>query len=513
MRLPNIALLILLTTLIRLAFAASTGLGVDESYMIAAGRTFAIGYFDHPPVSWWLSHGAARLFGTEAPVAVRFPFILLFAASQALTYAITRRIADRTAATWAVIALNLSPVFGLTTGTWVLPDGPLDAALLAAALCFLKAVSPRNRREFQPSWPGAAERSHAVDAPPRQMIQWFLTGLFAGLALLSKYSAALTIAGAFLGLIATPCRRRHLSTPGPYLAALAAATTFSPVLIWNATHHWASFAFQGDRALGFRFHPFTPLAVLGGEALFVLPWIWLPMMLLLIRALRRNAPEQHQILAWLALPPIGLFALIALWSSQRILFHWAAPGYLMLFPLLGQAIAERANTPWIRRTTTATAALLLAAMLVIATQIQTYWLGPVLTRLPKDPTAEGLDWTSIRADLNARGLLKPNTTAAAFNWRDAGKFGTALGAEVTMLCLSPDAREFGFARPPEAYAGQDILLLAVNPAPYAMAEARQWFKSVDSLPGTAIRLHGRQLATVTILLGHDLQSAAAASHP
>jgi 4-amino-4-deoxy-L-arabinose transferase-like glycosyltransferase len=507
MRPPNIVLLILLTTLIRLAFAASTGLGVDESYMIAAGRSFAIGYFDHPPAAWWLSHGAALLFGTEAPIVVRLPFILLFAVSQALLYAITSRIAGRTAAIWAVLALNLSPVFGLTTGTWVLPDGPLDAALLAAALSFLKATSPQNQQQYETSWPGSTGPSPTTGASTHQTTQWLLTGLFAGLALLSKYSAVLTIAGAFLGLLATPTARRNLRTPGPYLAALAAAATFSPVLIWNATHHWASFAFQGDRALGFRFHPLAPLTVLGGEALFVLPWIWLPMMLLLFRALRRNAPEQHRLLAWLALPPIALFALIALWSSQRILFHWAAPGYLMLFPLLGQAIAEHANTPWVRRTTTATAALLLASMLVIATQIQTGWLSPLLTRLPKDPTAEGLNWTSIRTDLAARGLLKPDTIAAAFNWRDAGKFGTALGPEVTMLCLSPDAREFGFARPPEAYSGQDVLLLAVNPALHAMEEAQRWFQSVQQLPAIEIRLGNRNLEGVTILLGKNLQKA------
>ena len=32
----------------------SVGLGVDESYMVAAGREVGLGYFDHPPVAWWL---------------------------------------------------------------------------------------------------------------------------------------------------------------------------------------------------------------------------------------------------------------------------------------------------------------------------------------------------------------------------------------------------------------------------------------------------------------------------
>src|ERR1700709_163927 len=98
MRSPPIGLLIVGTTLARLAFAATTGLGVDESYMVTAGRRLSLGYFDHPPMSWWLSWGAAHLFGTEAPWAVRLPFILLFTLSQVLLWRITSLIADKPSA-------------------------------------------------------------------------------------------------------------------------------------------------------------------------------------------------------------------------------------------------------------------------------------------------------------------------------------------------------------------------------------------------------------------------------
>src|ERR1700761_2662782 len=133
MKLPPIVWLVGATTLIRLAFAATTGLGVDESYMVTAGRVLSLGYFDHPPASWWLCWGAAHLFSTEAPVVVRLPFILLFAVSQCLVWRIGDLISGRNAGLWAAAALNVSPVFGVTTGTWVLPDGPLDPALLGAA--------------------------------------------------------------------------------------------------------------------------------------------------------------------------------------------------------------------------------------------------------------------------------------------------------------------------------------------------------------------------------------------
>src|SRR5215468_8917570 len=82
----TIGALIVVTTALRLAFGASLGLGVDESYMVATGRVLSIGYFDHPPAAWWLSLGAAHLFGTEAALVVRLPFIALFALSTWLMY-------------------------------------------------------------------------------------------------------------------------------------------------------------------------------------------------------------------------------------------------------------------------------------------------------------------------------------------------------------------------------------------------------------------------------------------
>ena len=164
------------------------------------------------------------VLGTQAPVVVRLPFILLFVLSQFLMWRIGCLISGRRAALWAVIALNLSPVFGVTTATWVLPDGPLDAALLAAVLCLLHALSAGEALTSQPSRHDLAPRQSW-----RALAWWVAAGLCAGLALFSKYSAALTVLGLLLFLADRPDPPVvWLARPEPYLAAAAALAAFSP---------------------------------------------------------------------------------------------------------------------------------------------------------------------------------------------------------------------------------------------------------------------------------------------
>ena len=77
----KIVLLILITTALRLAFAAdATGLGVDRGLhgrrrpLARALATWTIPRF-LVARSWAVAH----LLGSEAPIVVRLPFILLFA--------------------------------------------------------------------------------------------------------------------------------------------------------------------------------------------------------------------------------------------------------------------------------------------------------------------------------------------------------------------------------------------------------------------------------------------------
>ena len=483
--------LIVVTLPLRLLFAVLYGLGVDESYMVAAGRQLQLSYFDHPPLAWWLSWGSANLFGGESDLVVRLPFILIFMLATWLMYRLGAVLLSPKAGLWAAVLLNVVPVLGFTAASWVVPDGPLDCALLGFALCF----------------------SHGVRAAGRAAAGWWLAaGFWAGLAMLAKYSAVLTLFGAAVYLVSQPEHRVWLKRPWPWLGALLSLALFAPVLIWNGEHAWVSFAFQTGRAAGHHLHPAKALVTLAGEALFLMPWIWLPLMLSLVRALRvGTADAAGWLLVCLGTPPVALFTLIAAWTHEHVLFHWAAPGYMMFLPLLGAACARRLKDGrgrWVRVWLIASAAFLLFGAGLVGSEVRWNWLSAWDHRYTPghDPVLAAVDWDSLKLQLAGLGLLAPGGPIfAATRWVDAGKIDYALGGDVPVICLGPDPRQYGMVRPVANYAGRDVVIVApFDKLAYVREQFGKQFASIEELPALHL-LHGGQYAMdIPIFLGRRL---------
>jgi 4-amino-4-deoxy-L-arabinose transferase-like glycosyltransferase len=486
-----VAALILTTFTVRLAFAGALGLGIDESYMVAAGRKLQLSYFDHPPIAWWMAWGIAHLTGSESAVVVRLPFIALFALTTWLMYRVTVALFFAEAGLWAAVVLNMAPALGITAGTWVLPDGPLFAALLGTLLCLIPALCSDGRVAW--GW-------------------WLATGACAGLALCSKYSAALTLAGAIAFLATEPTSRRWLMRPHPYIAAGVALVIFLPVLAWNAGHGWVSFLFQGERASG-SLHPFGPLTAIAGQAAFLLPWIWAPLLWCGLVALWQGPSDRKRwLLVCLAVPPIVLFTAAALWGNP--LFHWAAPGYLMLLPLLGDAIARRRQiSRLVRIWLGATAAFVILGVAFVASEVR-FDLLPSLVedlRFNRDPNLDLVDWSSLRTELENRGLLdRPGLVVATLKWHEAGKIDYALGGRVPVICLGPDARQYGITANPDNYAGADVLFVAPH---RSLAQIKSQFgvrfDTIEPVAPATVMYAGRPALELPLFIGHRLYKPAA----
>jgi 4-amino-4-deoxy-L-arabinose transferase-like glycosyltransferase len=451
--------LIATTACARTALALAVGLGVDESYAASVAHPIALSYFDHPPLHFWIA-ALSELHRGASPIAdlaVRLPFIALFALTTWLMYLVTARLFDERAGMYAALALNVSPVFSLSTGSWVLPDGPLMCAWLATVYCVIRAVSDGDS------------------------VRWWLgAGVSAGLALLSKYHGFLLLCGLLLFLLTTPAVRSWLARPWPYLAAVIALAMFTPVMVWNAEHAWISFAFQGARGLpAHANHMVALLENVGGQIALVAPWVWVPLVLSLVRAVRAGPAESNSWLCVvLGIIPIALFTLVSLGGNPGQP-HWPAPGYLMLFPLLGRGAAERRPRAWL----IASGAVLAVAALVVAI------LAPI---------DDLIDWRPLAAAIDTSG----GRFVAAPSWIQAGKVSWALGPDVPVLCLSSAPHQFAFTRDQRAYVGHDgVIVMRPGTVREMLPRYQPYFADITFLREVPIRGH----LTVDLYLARDFQ--------
>jgi len=476
---------------VRLVLAAVLGLGTDESYEVVLSRVPSLAYFDHPPLSFWIPGALARLAGSEHRVLLRLPFILLFAGTTVLLYRLTAKLYGERAGLLAALFLNITPVFSLSTGGWILPDGPLAFAIVATALCLTNALAL---------------------APTRPWRWWMAAGAMTGVALLSKYHGVFLLAGTTLFILTRRESRYWLRRPEPYVATVIALTLALPVIIWNMQHDFASLRFQAGRASAHGIHVGALAQNVAGQLGYLLPWIAVPLVWQLVRGLStgpRDAPRW--LLCCLALGPIVLFTLISLGGDPG-LPHWPAPGYLLLFPLLGDAAAryEARGVREKRRVRRAAAAAGIGFVLLVviaAGQVATGWVSRVAPRLfvKGDPSLEAFDWRDLRPEIARRGLVHPGEIVVATHWIDAAKIGYALGPSIPVVCVSDDPRGFQFTYPPADYIGRDGILIVRERARSRPREYATNFQTLEAADTVTIRRAGQVALTLALFRGHQLK--------
>jgi 4-amino-4-deoxy-L-arabinose transferase-like glycosyltransferase len=218
-----VALVIAAMTALRLIYASVIDLRTDEAYYWTWSKENVLSFLDHPPmIAWFIRFGTA-IFG-DTNLGVRFAGILAMLVTQLLLADIVRRVTHDFR---AVVLALLMPEAALYYGLLMAKVSP-DVALIPFAVAMLWSLV-RLKEGGDPRW-------------------WLAAGVFAGLALLSKFTAVMLLPAVAAFMLVPDWRRRWLSSPYPWAAALIALALFLPVLIWNAGHDWASFRFQFVRA-------------------------------------------------------------------------------------------------------------------------------------------------------------------------------------------------------------------------------------------------------------------------
>lgn len=456
-------------------------LGEDEAYAIGIARHFSLSYFDHPPLHFWLVGGWAKLWGNESLWLLRLPFVALAAVSSLLIFVLTRRLFGEAAALWAIVLFNVAPVFGVAHGALVLPDGPLLAASLGVAAVLARI---------------------AIDDASPQLGRWALAGGLAGLALLSKYHGVLLIAGVLIFLVTTR-HRRWLATPGPWLAAAIAAAMFSPVIVWNWQHDWASFAFQAGRSEGRNGQGVLGLAQsLAGQAVYLVPWFLVALVIVWVRALLGGPRHEGRwLLACLATLPIVIFTGLTLRGPG--LPHWSMPGWVFVLPLLAELLAGL--RPILRvasRVIVAVTALAVVGLVGLGVA-QARW---GVLDLQDDPTGVLEPWDELKAQLEARGLPADDRTfIASRNWRRTGQLNTLFGASVPVLCLCRDPKHFSYVHSPADNAGWTGILIDLPNALEDDTGVPDWFESLTAPEDVSLTKQGKVVYPLSLRVGTGYQ--------
>src|SRR5437762_6074863 len=118
-------------TVIRLSMLATTELEFDEAHYWMWSERLAPAYFSKGPGIAFAIRASTAIFGANE-FGVRFFSPVLAAGTSLLMFYFARRLFGATAGLWAVLALNVTPIFNL--GSFLMTIDPLSIFFWLAAM-------------------------------------------------------------------------------------------------------------------------------------------------------------------------------------------------------------------------------------------------------------------------------------------------------------------------------------------------------------------------------------------
>jgi len=278
-------------TAIRLSILATNDLSFDEAHYWMWSERLAPAYFSKGPGIAFAIRASTAVFGPNG-FGVRFFSPVLAAGTSLLLFYFARRLFSTTAGLWAVLALNVTPIFNI--GAFVMTIDALSVFFWLAAMFTF--------------W-------LALEKSPRFSWYWPLSGLLIGLGFLSKYTNAFELASIFLVLALAPRLRQEFKQRGLYSLIVIFAVCTIPPIMWNQQHAWITLVHlrsRGGVEHGFGFHPVEVLSFLGEHFLAYSLLLFLALAWGVIGSWRRvNQQFKVLFLMWFGLPVFFFYLLLS----------------------------------------------------------------------------------------------------------------------------------------------------------------------------------------------------------
>ncbi len=213
----SLSFVLLILFVIRLILITKIDLVPEETYYWQWSRHPALSYYDMSPMVAY-TIALTTLFGklnSQFFVRLAAPVISLLLSY--LVFLSLKKITGKTIPSliWAVL-LNTIPI--LNVGSVLIVYGNLQMLFFSLTVLFLIYLIVTGKDFY-----------------------WYLIGITAGLALLSKYTAVFIYPIILTFLLLSKKHRKYLLKKEPYIAFLISVVIFAPVIVWNFLNDFASF--------------------------------------------------------------------------------------------------------------------------------------------------------------------------------------------------------------------------------------------------------------------------------
>jgi hypothetical protein len=337
----------------------------DEAYLALWGTNVAWGYYDHPPVVGWLLF-LLQHFG-QSPLLLRSLSIVFSTAVGVGIYAALRPY-DQRKAYLAFLFFMFSPAnmafFILST------EAPLLLFSFLSVLLLSKA-----------------ESKHSY-------LCYLLSGVFLGLAFLSKYFAVL-LGFSYLVYLLFFVRKDSRRVKGFVLLVLGAAPFIAQNIVWNYRTGWPNLMHNFFNRIRLDSNPVVNLLCLAAITTYVLTP---PVLYFLFadrkRILRSLRQENVRVFAVAFLVPLCIFLVVSFRKGVRP--HWFLSFMPFAFITVGLLLD---NNQLIKSIRFCIIFSLVQVGLVLAAPFAPF-------KMLKEPLSEG-DWTSLVTHLHPKEVLAP----------------------------------------------------------------------------------------------------------
>lgn len=307
----NYAMLIaLIFFVLRLILAIGLEFGNDEVYYWTYVMFPDWSHFDHPPMLGYLAQITTLNLTFTSEVFLRMPGLIIGLINSFLIFRIASRLKDDYAGIYAVCLYNASFYLSVIAGVFIMPDTPMVLFWMLAINSLLKVFSDDTEESIQ--------KKNLV-----------LSGLFIGLAMLSKYHSAFLWSGAIAYILLF--RRKWLLKKELYFALLLTFICISPIIFWNISNDFISYTFHSSRVGVSKSLRIDYIASeIFGSVFYNNPANYIIIFIALIGLIKQKLYKKQEfiLLLLISIPMIATFIGFSLF--KRTLPHWSGPAFTNL---------------------------------------------------------------------------------------------------------------------------------------------------------------------------------------